>query len=1075
MEKEKKLLLPQLKVEESITESQCWKMEKDPYGYLIQNLKLSYESVDSTFDGKSSAMPHVFEQMLLFERAFWNERDPDHLRAVLEWRAVLTIMALPRLCNLHLTLNKVDFLNPGSPFLSAAAGFRPKDPPVFDQTTWDFLYILKLNGTAIALFSPTTLVCPAKQFKQRIGNLDWLKIEKINDKEQLTLDFHGKGMQQSSLADWLDELCNGLAPAAQVPELMEKVDRVKKELTAFSKELAPDKGVTAPLYHNFYPVINRSRRREYAFLNTCCNFNIIDSNMEFLVERYQQDIFQNSLMVVVYDRTVDSMSRETHIPLLDRLFSNVFQLKGQPITSIRMEGGERVAAYALLPFKQPFVEELIQHHLTPEAVIEEYSAIYRRDLDAVEITLQICGFPYAFYKRFPRANWKLIYGTELASVRLWPSENLKKNLWNNYYVHTSEPCEQGARWEVPLAKSVNTLSPPKGTGPGFQISQCQFFPSFLCCVCNSDIGYLPVCASIQGKGQVGGVALILLDVGHTTTAIKLLQFSNADSRPPQPLHYLVPRAVCFAGAAGEQDENFVSARQMPDLAAISSFKNVIKTFRDYDVHKQGTGIRPFEDGMVLFNLPNDLTGLRSQAISFLNFEYIHMNQEDRRNAHTFIEQLMIYAAHTAALYQCSYLQVGFLHSYPENDHRVGELEQIFRNVLDQAVAWSGLKKSLEPPVHYMRESEALVYRLYWEIIKNQGDQEEPEDEKELDKQELDDEKLETKQHSEKRQNIYAAMDIGWQKVTLASILSVEDKPKAQYTQINFAGKDISLLDGVERLHCYPEMLNILLCGRETVDPNGPESILLEEFRQFCTNTGTGVHTFYQGIFDVIAQKINEAGFVIPPDVYNRMDEFRAVLQMLTYNMLLLFLDAGYMLGQFFKDQTQSKHICLYLSGNGAKFLNWICNLKNPDCINVSNVNKMFILKLSYTIIDAILCGFAISSGQQEDELNASIYLLKDSKEQLLNGFALKKQPLLFDLRHTPPDFEVTPMDNGFLENSETHKTEFYARISDLRQSVFGTSVHGTSGHHSGSTLLDEIIRMESRSVCDTIIERINKM
>lgn len=1062
MEREKKLLLPQLKVDESVIESQCWKMENDPYGYLIQNLKLSYESVNSIFDGHSSAMPHIFEQMLLFERAFWNERDPDHLRAVLEWRAVLAIMALPRLCNFRLALNKVDFLTPGSPFLSAAAGFRPKEPPVFDQTTWDFLYVLRLNGTAIALFSPTTLVCPAKQFKQRlddlgrIGDLDWLKIEKINDEEQLTLDFRGKGTQRCSLADWLDELCGSLAPAAQVPELMEKADRVKRELASFSKELAPDKGTVTPLYYNFYPSINRSRRQEYGFLNNCCNFNITEPNMEFLVERYQQDIFQSNLMVVVYDRTVDSMSRESHIPLLDRLFSNVFQLKGQPITSICMEGGERVAAYALLPFKQPFVEELLQHRLTPETVIEKYCAIYRKDLDAVEITLQICGFPYAFCKRFPRANWKLIYGIELASVRLWPREDLKRNAWNNYYVYTSEPCVQGVRWEVPLAESVNTLSPSKGTGAGFQISKCYFFPSFLCCVHNSDIGYLPVFAHDQGKGKVGRVALILLDVGHTTTAIKLLQFSNAESCPPETLDFRVPRAVCFVGADEEQEENFVSARQMPELVAISSFKNIIKTFRDYDVYKQGMGIRPFEDGVVLFNLPNNLAGLRSQAISFLNFEYIHMNQEDRRNAHTFIEQLMLYAAHTAALCQCSYLQVGFLHSYPENDNRVGELEQIFRNVLDQATAWSGLKKSFGSPVHYMRESEALIYKLYEEIVKNQGDQKEPEE--------------------EKRDYVYAAMDIGWQKTILASILNMEDKPKAQYTQINFAGKDISLLDGGERLHCYPEMLNIFLCGRETVDSNRPEGILLEEFRRYCTNTGTGVHTFYQGIFDVIAQKIDEAGFIVPPDVYNRMDEFHAVLQMLTYNMLLLFFDAGYMLGRFFKDnKVQNKHICLYLSGNGAKFLNWICNLKNPDHIDMSNVNKMFILKLSYNIIDAILYGFAISSEQKVEELNASIYLLKDGREQLLNGFALKEQPQLFDLGYTPPNFEVTQMDNVFPDNSKTQKSEFYARISDLQKSVFSTSFQGTSGYYSGSILLDEIIRMESRSVCDTIIERINKM
>ena len=139
----KKYLLPPLLDKIEIKSDACWEKFENPYDFLIKKIKLQNEPNTSIFEGGSNAVPHVYEQMILFHNAFLDEKHPEHERAVIEWRSILILLALQRIQNIDISIEKVEFdENSENPFLRAATMFIPEDIPVFYQTTWDFLYII---------------------------------------------------------------------------------------------------------------------------------------------------------------------------------------------------------------------------------------------------------------------------------------------------------------------------------------------------------------------------------------------------------------------------------------------------------------------------------------------------------------------------------------------------------------------------------------------------------------------------------------------------------------------------------------------------------------------------------------------------------------------------------------------------------------------------------------------------------------------------------------------------------------------------------------------------------------------
>lgn len=895
---DKKYLLPTLSKEETVKSDDCWVKMDRIYDFLLDNLKLQYEPKDSVFDEKSSSLPHIFEQMILFNRAFLDKKDSDHNRAVLEWRAVLAIMALQRIANIKLDMIKIEFEENRNVFVKAVESFLPNDKPVFFNTTWDILYVLCLEDIPIAILSPITIVCPAKMFKLRIEKRqEWMKIRKVNGREELKFDFYGKGNEFTNLTRWLKQLEHNLSCSnLEDSEICNRFDIIKKELKKYIDEIAkegnPD--MDTLFRKDIYDTMNNSIREEYHFLNNCCDFRITNPNMEFLVERYQNNIFQDKLMVITYDERPDSMFNRENQKKLDALFSNVTELNNERIIAVRELGGTQMAAYTLIPFKSDFITELLEHRITPEEFFEKYTVTYKIKEQVLEIVLQIKEFPYAFRKSYKKDDWQMLYGNELTEVFIWPPAQVNRNSWKAYYTYVSKK-NSTLEVDLPTSEEMQMISPKAVNGRGdFQIIRSTCFPNYLQCKYKHITGYLPLKAGSVETEYAGSTIKVFVDIGHTTTSLMMVKEYTEKKVRAERVPFRLPHSLRVMGNLEEDNEslcNFVIPNSISYEENGKYFKNMIHSFQKYQRTPENGIINIFQNGQVLFGEEYCKDAIENEIISFINFQYKEMDFYEREHVHLFIRQILLYAIHEAAKRQCSYIEICFLHDYEDckNKHflhnykkrnKLGEIERLWEHTLFKIKNLAGMKKSRKKAIREMPECEALSYYLYHKLLKEH-------------KEGTSDLEFSSKE-------IYVCVDIGWSKTIMTHINRKNSKDTsltAMYTKIPYAGREISMISQELSFKQYPNMLSILLQGTPDIDNAGEYGKILEEFKTFYEGEQPKDLEYYRGLFDVIAMKIEKENFVKPSDVYNNKQEFKAFLEMLTYNVLLLFYNIGYMIGK----------------------------------------------------------------------------------------------------------------------------------------------------------------------------------
>lgn len=1081
----KKYLLPALENSVGVDAKDCWESMDNVYDYLTDNLKLSFEPNASVFQGGSNATPHMFEQMFLFHKAFFDEQHAEHARAVMEWRAILSIMALQRVCNVRLDLVRVDLLGEdSSPFLKAAYDFRPEDAPVFYNSTWDFLYVLRLKGVPIAIFSPITLVCPAKQFARKIDqNLDnnWVSILSSKHGDKLIFRFHGKRSELTELCKWLEDLRGAIRCSNIDGSSRDKYKKVIKELELFAEKCGkdvPDDGDN-PLLRGIYESINNSIRKEYDFLNGCCNVNVKNEKLQFLVKRYREDIFENRVLVLVYDEAPDAMIRKENVGRLEKLYRDILEIKkGEPIIEVHDNSGDRIAACVLLPFKEHFVRELIQNGITPNEFFGDFSAVYDPVRRLIQISLQITEFPFYFQKSYEESNWQYLYGRNMEATYIWPTAQVDAPGWKNYFIYTGEmrklPDDKDSQIEVSVPEAVSQVKYLRESDAGFrnefQLCKSHSFPAYLCYTYQEVAGYLPISTRHVGTDEVGATANIVIDMGHATTSIYILKESGGDvqentRKGGHDVYFGVPRSGRIAGnpdRVNAVNMNFVIPNEEKAAEVSNYIKNMMHSFQKYKkmpvIAKER---KPFEDGQLLFDSSAYLNKLQEAIVSYISYEYALMDQIGREKVHIFVEQLLVYAAYQIIAWECSYIRVYFLHYYERGDARLGELKGLWKNALANVRRRTGISPAGSEDAIAVGEHEALAHYVYEQVYKENMSRacQVPSD------------------------CIYVGMNIGW-KNTGVVILSKEGEQEkkeegkeentgkqeqiaVRHTMLEYAGKNISMMADAENnqlnLPVYPKLLQILLGGQDlSMKPDIQK--MIEEFGElFADRKKDTPH--YQGVFDAIAMKIEEEGYHVSPDVFNNMPEFRYYIMALTYNILLLFLNVGALLKEHGCEQ--KKQIYIYLGGNGAKFLQWISNHKDFKVIKRAEAHELLILPMQNGIIEFL----AASAGVNVDEVEIRIILSDRMEEQLVQGC----RTMMFDKDIVLPNFRYQKMEPKFTNG---RCADLVQVIRDLRREVFrdfpSLELDRVSciGHLQGDVSMTNLIENERKEVDAQVIKEI---
>ena len=685
----KKYLLPDLKDETRMISDECWEEIDEIYDFLLDNMKLYYETSGSVFDEGSNAMPHIFEQMLLFHNIFFDNRHPEHIRAVMEWRAVLSILALQRIRNIKINVIKVDLSEESdNPFIRAAASFRPEDKPVLYQTTWDYLYVFCMDEVPIAITSPLTIICPAKMFKKKISKLDWLSIETVNQKTELLFDFRGKGNEYADLGFWLKILrsnisCINSADGGIFLHYEKLIKELDKFVDLYSREA--DLEVETYIKRKIYESMNNNIRKEYNFLNNCSDFNLFDNKMEFLIERYHDDIFQHKLIVVVYDDRPDSMFNSENLVKLEELFHHVLEIGHRKIISIVEPGGEPLSAYALLPFKRNFIQEMIEKHITAEDFFDEYIVIYDHLKAVFEVRLSIKGFPYSFYKIYSFEDCQWLYGNVFVPVYLWPEKRINVLNWKSYYTWVYENGSE-VKVDIPYASSSVEYQSENGYNTGdiiFKLIRTNTFPPYIRYSLGAVSGYIPVSSENIGMEDVGGTIGVFIDIGHTSTYVTMMKiYDVSERRSVERVAFRVPGSINITGDSNKKllvNSNFVMTESGCREKELSYFRNVVHSFYSYKKIPDSYSVNPFDDGQALFYIESCLEMLGDENIHFLDFDYDQMKQQQKRHAHIFVQQILLFAIHTALLKQCSYIKINFLQFYDDENEKVGQLEGLWKH------------------------------------------------------------------------------------------------------------------------------------------------------------------------------------------------------------------------------------------------------------------------------------------------------------------------------------------------------------------------------------------------------------
>ena len=379
-----------------------------------------------------------------------------------------------------------------------------------------------------------------------------------------------------------------------------------------------------------------------------------------------------------------------------------------------------------------------------------------------------------------------------------------------------------------------------------------------------------------------------MDIGHATTYTTMIKsVGTQKNKSYERIEFQRPQSVPVI-AHNEKEElaslRFISPEEVKTEEIGTYFKNILHSFDKYKKIPSKYSVEPVTDGQMLFRYNAESEKVADAILYFISFEYGNYAAGKRKIAHIFLEQLILYAVYKALLAQCTYVKVHFVYGMQERK-QLGALLGLWEHALERVKERTGIRRNYNSAVSCIREEEALVYRLLQHMIEKRV--------------------VDGSGRVIEEDSILVGMDIGWKKTIVTRIYGEAEACQAMFqglmaqsTQLEFGGKDICFLSKQIKFKKYVNMLNILLGGAFVIDASTDpfNKRILEEFKELYGKCKRG-EEYYYGLFDVIAMKIEENHFILPPDVFHNAKEFALFIRLLTYNIFLLFLEVGCVLGK----------------------------------------------------------------------------------------------------------------------------------------------------------------------------------
>ncbi|MEM9543018.1 MAG: hypothetical protein AAGA60_26445 [Cyanobacteria bacterium P01_E01_bin.42] len=468
-----------------------------------------------------SSFPDMWARPLLVEMVLRDEYHPLHSQIKAEWKGMLAAIALAKIQGLNLKAKFLQLDNNQYATDSFVRGLNELIPDPkhsvyhLDQgkNPWTHLYIFLLQGKAVGMTSPATLICPAE-------GADWKTIPwKTNDQLQspihptdcLTLD--EKTQLWYWLQDLLDELNKHTGDGGKIREI---VKEFQGELAAatflestFPQEIprprSDEQYFGVPLLGGALKALDRpiALQPMPSQVSIMPRIQGLESPVLFIPDRerlIQQWRFQDPKDIWIYDSSLlafnqDEFFRKYEGEYLTEadLFLETFHFikKANKLPGAQLPTGAKNLIYDVEGKKEDLtpllpINSKLLNYFTPEELNEilELQPIVMGSQSGVRvsITLPLSGGQYKVEKDYVIAEANAI--EDIPFLELWPNFKTSPEFsqWREYYAFYYDDRldkKNQTSFQILFPKGVNEVHPPELVD--FQITRLEEFPSFLIC------------------------------------------------------------------------------------------------------------------------------------------------------------------------------------------------------------------------------------------------------------------------------------------------------------------------------------------------------------------------------------------------------------------------------------------------------------------------------------------------------------------------------------------------------------------------------------------------------------------
>lgn len=467
-----------------------------------------------------SSVPDMWARPLLVEMILRDEYHPLHQKIKAEWKGMLAAIALARVQGLNLKAQFLKLSDAQYNEDSFVQGLRDLIPDAQhslyqleerNQNPWEHLYIFLLQGKAVGMTSPATLICPAE-------SADWSVIPWARDgqlQSPIQPNDYLTAEEKAQLWYWLKDLLTELDQHSGNSVIIQGI------ITEFQQELAnsldsnPPRERQRPRYDRQYfgiplvggalkaldrPIAPQPRPSSVQLMP---RIQVAGTQVLFIPDSEdlaRQWSYQAAKDIWIADGNLQAFNRDEflrnykgeYLTEADLFLADFYFIKGdnqlpgaqlpqgtENLTYIVEDNEERLTP--LLPINPKLLNYFSATELN-EILELQSVAIESQSGVRVTINLPLSGGTYQVTKDYAIAEKNVV--EVIPSLELWPNfvTTSEWPQWSEYYAfYKDDRVDKNERtsFQVIFPRGVAQVHPPELVD--FQITRLTEFPSYLIC------------------------------------------------------------------------------------------------------------------------------------------------------------------------------------------------------------------------------------------------------------------------------------------------------------------------------------------------------------------------------------------------------------------------------------------------------------------------------------------------------------------------------------------------------------------------------------------------------------------